>query len=973
MNRLTNILPFIFRRAHSLGRPIRENRQGKRARIGLERLDDRDLPSGGPLTLVADHDLMHGKTVVLGNVEQYVWSAAKHMGFALQQGGTLQDFSVSSPTSVHAVIGSNVESIGLASDGTLYDLLLGGQLQVSTNSGGSWTGVDSQAESFGVTSAGKVFVLDAGGQLRVSANRGSTWTVLDTNTQSFAVSAGGTLYNLIAGGTLESSTNTGKKWITLDTRTVSFAVSSAGTLYDLDPGGQLRERVTSRTWKLIDGATQSYALTPGGTLYDLHAGGTLRVSTNRGTSWTTLDGNAQIFAVAVNGALYVLDTGGQLRWLSTSGSSWVVRDTATRQFSLSANGTLYDLDEGGLLQSQAVPGGLWTWLDNITQSIGLDGSGTLYDLDFGGSFWYLSATNSWQWLDNYTTAFAVQANGTVYDLDISRLLQSAAGPGAPWAYLDNLTLSIALAPNGTLFELNPNGLLQSLNPGGSWQWLDGGTASIALMPNGTLVDLDSANALWVLPYDGSWQWLDGNTQSYAVGPDGGLFNLLAGGQFERSNDTGATWTVFDWNTAGFSVTPDGTIENLQIGGLPEASINSGASWMDLFAVVAPDMGIANLARNDFLLDGQFTRADMLGLFAEAEADGTVTQAELTSLQALVNTNAVAMPDSVRNLAGKVVNGNPANGSFQGQSLGDLWAGAPAGTLDELVQKWFYGADHPQTDADWTNGNPLEYAPAGGTLFDSSGVPSYNDIAQGFAADCYLMSSLGQVALQSPAVIQGMFTDNGDGTYTVRFFNDGVADYVTVDSELPVYANSEYLGQFVYAGYDQFGQTSTVAGGTNVLWVALAEKAYAQLAEEGWSRGAAPNSYDSINYGMMANGVMQITGSTVFTENVLTGPQATANAESVVVNDLDKNHLIGMQTFSTFPDDNSALFSGHVYVLESYDQTTGLFTFINPYDDDASYRVVRMTWDQLLPYVWVFEDVSAPAGMSVSSVVGNPPA
>jgi hypothetical protein len=30
----------------------------------------------------------------------------------------------------------------------------------------------------------------------------------------------------------------------------------------------------------------------------------------------------------------------------------------------------------------------------------------------------------------------------------------------------------------------------------------------------------------------------------------------------------------------------------------------------------------------------------------------------------------------------------------------------------------------------------------------------------------------------------MFTKNGDGTYSVRFFNNGVAEYVTVDRELP---------------------------------------------------------------------------------------------------------------------------------------------------------------------------------------------
>jgi hypothetical protein len=910
---------------------------------------------------------MDGSTVVLGNVEQFLWSSSSNMGFALQQGGALRDYTYAAPTHVHAVIGSNVESIGLAVDGTLYELILGGQLQVSTNSGGSWAVVDTQAESFGVTSADKVFDLDAGGQLRVSSDRGGTWTVLDANTQSFAVTAGGTLYNLIGGAILESSTNAGTAWTTMDTQTVSFAITTSGTVYDLDPGGQLWELPSGGSWKLVNGLTQSYAVTPSGALYVLQTGGQLRVSSNAGVSWTTRDWNAQQFAVTVNGALYVLDIGGQLRLLSTPSSPWSILDTATRQFALSANGTLYDLDEGGVLQSLSIPGGSWNRLDNISQSFGLDGAGTIYDLDFGGSFWDLSGSGSWQWLDNYTMSYTVQPNGTVYDLDVSGLLQSAVGPGAVWNFLDNVAISIAVSPNGTLYDLNPNGQLWTIAPGGDWQLLDGGTGSFSLMPNGTLVDLDLGNGLWVLPYDGDWRWLDGNTQTYAVGPNGSIFNLLAGGQFERSNDAGATWTVFSTNTVGFGVTPDGTIEYLPAGGLPEASINSGVTWMDLFAVVAPDNGVADLARDDYIRDGSLTRSDMLGLFAEAEADGTVTQAELTSLQALVSTNAVAMPDAVRNLAGKVVSGNPANNSFQGQWLGDLWPGAPSSQLDSLVQKWFYGVDHPQTDTDPTTGNPYPYALAGGTLFGNLGVPSYNDIAQGNAADCYFMSSLGQVALQAPAAIQGMFTNNGDGTYTVRFFNNGVADYVTVDGDLPVASD----GSFVYAGYEQYGQPAEVAGGSNVLWVALAEKAYAQLAEEGWSRAdhaSFANSFDSINYGWMVTVMSQVTGSTAFSSVILA---ENPNAESVILNDLAQNHLIGMMTLSNFPDNNTPLVGNHAYVLESYDPTTGLFTFVNPYDDGTSARVVRETWEQLAPYVFDFEDLTAPAGMNVTSVVGNP--
>ena len=73
-------------------------------------------------------------------------------------------------------------------------------------------------------------------------------------------------------------------------------------------------------------------------------------------------------------------------------------------------------------------------------------------------------------------------------------------------------------------------------------------------------------------------------------------------------------------------------------------------------------------------------------------------------------------------------------------------------------------------------------------------------------DCYFISSLGTIAKSNPAAIENMFINNGDETYTVRFYtgtygsttnsdgsiNDGftngvgTADYVTVNTMLPTY-------------------------------------------------------------------------------------------------------------------------------------------------------------------------------------------
>jgi hypothetical protein len=931
--------------------------------LHLETLENRCVPSSSPLTLASNHELMHGSTIVLKNVELYQWSSSTNLGFALQQGGQLQDYTVAAPTTVHAVIGTSVESFGLTANGTIYDLVAGGQLQVSTNSGCSWSVLNTNTESFAVTSTGTLYDLLAGGQLQVLPV-GGAWTTIDTNTQSFLVTSGGTVYNFLVGGTLESDTAAGASW-NLDTETQAFTVTSNGNLFDLDSGGGLWLLPPGGYWKLLDGNTQSFAATPGGIVYNLLTNGTLERSTDAGCSWTAQVTTAQSFSLTVNGALYVLNTGGQLRCQSYPGAAWQTLDSATESFGLDADGTLYDLDTNQLLRNLPTPGGVWNTYDNVAEAFAITSNGTLYDLDDGGQFWVLPLGGYWQWLDNYTQTFVVDANGTVYNQLVDGTLESAEGPTGQWTWLDNVALSVAVSSNGTLYDLDAGGGLWYMSPQGTWQWLDNICQSFAVSGNGTLFDLDVGGGLWDLALGGSWQWLDNTTEAYALDPNGTLFNLLTSGILERSTNTGASWTMLDCTTQAFNVSANGTIDNLLAGGLPQASSNAGSTWVNWFASAMPDSTLSALAQFDYTRDADLTRADFVGLFAQAESDGVITGAELTSLQALVNSNAVAMPGYVRNLAGKVVDGSPANYNFQGQALGQLGPGSSGAQMSNLVQKWFYGADLPQTDIDPTTGGAFTYVLASGSLFGSAGVPGYDDVAQGDDADCYFMSSLGQVALQAPTAIESMFIDNGDGTYTVRFFNNGVPDFVTVNRELPAASD----GSFAYANQYQYGQPAYVASSNNVLWVALIEKAYAQVAEEGWSRsyaGCFSNSYDSLNYGNLHISIEQITGAT-WAEDLA---QSDPASESAVLADLAQNQLVTMFTAGVFPDGaQTPLLGNHCYMLQSYDPNTGVFTFINPYDD-AGARIVQLMWADMAPYVLGFSDVAPPPDMNVSSIVAS---
>ena len=119
-------------------------------------------------------------------------------------------------------------------------------------------------------------------------------------------------------------------------------------------------------------------------------------------------------------------------------------------------------------------------------------------------------------------------------------------------------------------------------------------------------------------------------------------------------------------------------------------------------------------------------------------------------------------------------------------------------------------------------------------------------------DCWLMASLAEVAARDPADIRNMFTaagttmENGSvvNLYNVRLFNsNGVAGYFTVDTELP--GGGSY--------YDQ------VTNG--VLWVALAEKAYAEANGTNWvaTSNEGSDSYDALNGGWPSWALQAITG------------------------------------------------------------------------------------------------------------------
>jgi hypothetical protein len=325
-----------------------------------------------------------------------------------------------------------------------------------------------------------------------------------------------------------------------------------------------------------------------------------------------------------------------------------------------------------------------------------------------------------------------------------------------------------------------------------------------------------------------------------------------------------------------------------------------------------DAALRALGSQDYQ-DGLIDRNDMIGLFRQAEVAGPITATEMSDLQLIVNTTALfGGLTYVDKLAGYIVLGNSANANYQGQTLGNLAVGSSATQLETLVDKWFLGTDHPATS--------YAYSQAAGTLFVNGAA--YTDVRQGALNDCAFVSSLAETALRSNATITSMFIVNGDGTYTVRFYHSGIAEYVTVDSYLP--ASGGYL---VYAHTG-----SSVSDPSNELWVSLAEKAYAQIKEMSYFGGA--NAYSSVEWQYAATTLGDISGqSTVAFTYTSGGSSAFATAYNA-------GKLICLISYDSPPN----VVGNHSYTVVSYDAATNSVTVFNPWG--IEYGLLTLSWSQV---------------------------
>ena len=173
----------------------------------------------------------------------------------------------------------------------------------------------------------------------------------------------------------------------------------------------------------------------------------------------------------------------------------------------------------------------------------------------------------------------------------------------------------------------------------------------------------------------------------------------------------------------------------------------------------------------------------------------------------------------------------------------------------------------------------------------------------------------------------MIVPNGDGTWTVRFYDNGKADYVTVNNELPTSG-----GTLVFDGYG-YGTTDPPG-----LWIALIEKAYAQWNETGNEGRNGTNTYAGIQGGWMADVDAQVLGHAGF---LLRSHQRQRLAGPGLRHDKQEAVTIGTDGQNSLP---YGLYGGHAYAVTGYNASNQTFTLYNPWGFDQPTQ--SLTWAQL---------------------------
>ncbi|OAT16450.1 hypothetical protein M977_04607 [Buttiauxella gaviniae ATCC 51604] len=253
-------------------------------------------------------------------------------------------------------------------------------------------------------------------------------------------------------------------------------------------------------------------------------------------------------------------------------------------------------------------------------------------------------------------------------------------------------------------------------------------------------------------------------------------------------------------------------------------------------------------------------------------------------------------------------------------IGCLGVGSSATQFSQLITNWMDGTNAPASSStEDTVGRPLF----------ADGGPTINDIHQGQDGDCSFLSALQGVVHTNPDFIKSMFVQNPNNTYSVRFFNNGVPTWVTVDNNVFVDGNS-------------------VASSS---WVAIAERA--NVAYEATYLND-DNSYSSLPGGFSKlDAITGDTNKTFWAKNTTEDKWNTTDFEllkTAVLNGAPAQ-LSSWESTKDAVTGQTNFVHAHAFAIIGFDTTTSDFILTNPWGADRNDSSVAGTFEASMDEMW----------------------
>ncbi|MGW6129443.1 C2 family cysteine protease [Cellulomonas sp. NPDC055163] len=254
----------------------------------------------------------------------------------------------------------------------------------------------------------------------------------------------------------------------------------------------------------------------------------------------------------------------------------------------------------------------------------------------------------------------------------------------------------------------------------------------------------------------------------------------------------------------------------------------------------------------------------------------------------------------------------------------------AGFTDELQPRFDEVGGDGARDKPESVANSGRYGEIDGQLVVGGVDPE--DIAQGQIGDCWYMASLMAVAQADPGMIERAITQNPNGTFTVRLYDDGRPVDVTVTPEMVLSA----AGDPAFT----FAPKQTLADGRTKgyeLWPLVMEKALALH----WG------DYATIEGDSPGLGLEVVTGRESSASSLEDDDRSLGDLASV----LGDGGAITLASFPEDRDENPPIYdrsaaeggvpSNHAYYVRSVDPEAGTVTIVNPWG--SSYPPITLSY------------------------------